>query len=64
MTNPVKQRIQHLEIENGRLLGIIADALAAMNEGRMGDVRRILKTGSDKPVIPHTGVVGKVDCQP
>jgi len=57
-------RIQILEIENGRLLGIIADALAAMNEGRMGDVRRILKTGNDAPVIPHSGVIGKVDCQP
>lgn len=39
------------------LQGIIANALAAMDEGRMGDVRRILKTGSDKPVSSASGVL-------
>ncbi len=64
MTDRVKDRLWELEAENARLLGIMAEALKAMDEGRMGDVRRILKTGKDKPVITHTGVAGKVDCQP
>lgn len=55
---------EEADAEIARLLGIMADALKAMDEGRYGDTRRILKTGKDAPGIPHTGVAGKVDCQP
>jgi hypothetical protein len=47
------------EAEIARLLGIIADALAAMDESRMGDVRRILKTGRADPVRPVSGVIAR-----
>lgn len=60
----MKRTPREIEVENSRLVGVIATALKAMDEGRYGDTRRILKTGADKPVIPHTGVAGKVDCQP
>ena len=59
MTNPIKNRIRELEIENTRLLGVIADALAAMDKGCQGDVRRILKTGKADPLKPQTGVIAK-----
>lgn len=43
----------------GRLESVIADALAAMDEGRYGDARRILRTGKDKPLLVSTGVLTK-----
>lgn len=42
-----------------RLEGLIADALAAMDEGRYGDARRILRTGKAAPVIAATGILTK-----
>jgi len=39
------------------LEGIIANALAALDEGRRGDVRKILKTGNDRPMIAGSGVL-------
>lgn len=45
------------EAECARLQGIIAAALAARAEGRMGDAWRILQTGSDKPLLPRSGVL-------
>ena len=50
---------QELHAEIARLQTVINGALTAMDEGRMGDVRRILKTGQDKPVIAQTGVIAK-----
>lgn len=47
------------EAENARLEGVIASALAAMDQGRYGDARRILRTGNDKPLLPETGVIAK-----
>lgn len=42
-----------------RLKNIIADAIKAMDEGRMGDVRRILRTGNDSAVMARTGVIAR-----
>lgn len=42
-----------------RLLGMIADALHAMDEGRYGDARRILKSGAASPLKPVTGVIAR-----
>lgn len=52
-------RHDFLEAEIARLEGVIASAVAAMNEGRHGDARRILQKGSDKPLIAETGVIAK-----
>lgn len=52
-------RHDFLEAEIARLEGVIASALAAMDEGRQGDARRILQKGSDKPLISETGVIAK-----
>lgn len=43
----------------GKLEGLIADALAAMDEGRYGDARRILRTGKAGPVLAVSGVLTK-----
>ncbi|WP_298800017.1 hypothetical protein [uncultured Devosia sp.] len=48
-----------LEREVGRLQGVIADAIAALDEKRLGDVRRILKTGKAEPVKAMTGVIAR-----
>lgn len=50
MTINYEKRCAELEI-------IIANALAALDEGRRGDVRKILKTGNDKPILAGTGVI-------
>lgn len=42
-----------------RLQAVITDALKAMDEGRMGDVRRILKTGNADALKPLSGVLAK-----
>lgn len=46
-------------VKIGRLEGVIADALAAMDEGRYGDARRILRTGKAGPVLAVSGVLTK-----
>jgi len=38
---------------------IISDAIKAMDEGRLGDVRRILKTGRATPVKAVSGVIAR-----
>lgn len=43
--------------EIARLQNVILDALKAMDEGRIGDVRRILKTGKADALKPITGVI-------
>lgn len=45
------------EAEIARLLGVIADAIAALDEGRRGDVRRILRTGRSELLKAVTGVI-------
>lgn len=42
-----------------RLLGIIAQALAAMDRSEYGQARRILKTGADTAVKAVTGVLAR-----
>lgn len=42
-----------------RLQSVIADALHAMDEGRYGDARRILKTGTASPLKAITGVIAR-----
>jgi hypothetical protein len=45
--------------EVARLKRLLADALAALNDGRMGDVRRILIRGNDTPLRVCTDVLAK-----
>lgn len=53
MTDDEKdRRISDLE-------GAIAGALAAMDKGEWGQVRRILKTGRDAVPMSNTGVIAK-----
>jgi hypothetical protein len=47
------------EQENVRLRGIIAKIGEALDDGRYGDIRKLVRTGSDKPVIPITGVIAR-----
>lgn len=54
---PMKDEMTILQAENARLVGVIAGAIVAMDEGRYGDTRRILKTGADKPVMTQSGVL-------
>lgn len=42
-----------------RLESTIANALAAMDSGEYGAARRILRTGTDKPLLAVTGVLAK-----
>jgi len=42
-----------------RLQGVIADAIKAMDDGRYGDARKILKTGSASPLKAITGVIAR-----
>lgn len=42
-----------------RLRGVIADALHAMDEGRYGDARRILKTGKAGYLKPVSSVIAR-----
>lgn len=51
--------MKDVEAENGRLLGVMVDALAAMDRGEYGQARRILKTGKDKPVQAVTSVIAR-----
>lgn len=45
-------KVSHLE-------SVIASALAAMDDGRYGDARLILKTGKSSPLKPVTSVLEK-----
>lgn len=49
----------NLELEVARLQDILLKIGDALNEGRYGDIRKLVKTGSDKPVIPITGVIAR-----
>lgn len=42
-----------------RLHGVIADALKAMDDGRYGDARKILRTGTASPLKAVTGVIAR-----
>lgn len=44
-----------IEKENAHLLMVIAAALTAMDEGRLGDARRILTTGEINPPAVKSG---------
>lgn len=56
---PTLDRITALEARVATLEGVIAGALDAMDLGEYGQVRRILVTGHDRPVMATTGVIAK-----
>jgi hypothetical protein len=51
--------LEDKSLEVLRLRNLLSDALAALNDGRMGDVRRILVKGNDTPLRVCTGVLVK-----
>jgi hypothetical protein len=57
MTINDAERIIVLERRVSDLESTIANALAAMDEGRRGDARRILTTGKCAPIRSSTGVI-------
>lgn len=47
------------ETNMSRYRTIITDALKALDDGRYGDLRRILVRGTDKGLMTQTGVIAK-----
>lgn len=56
MTDNTCPNCQEHAQEATRAINVIAEALAALNAGRIGDVRKILRTGKAAPLISITSV--------
>lgn len=50
---------QETALANARLTSTITDALKALDEGRYGDVRRVLKTGKADALKPTDSILAK-----
>lgn len=59
MANSDDPMLLAAEVRNANLRSIITNALKAMDEGRMGDLRRIFTKGTDKALMTETAVVAK-----
>lgn len=59
MTVATQGQLLAAKCEAERHRDTIAEALKAMDEGRYGDARRILRGGQAKPLMTNTGVIAK-----
>ena len=55
----VVRTLAQADAEIGRLQGVIASAMAAMDRGEYGAARTILRTGKDEPLKAVTAVVAR-----
>jgi hypothetical protein len=53
------ERISITEQDNARLRDILLKIIEALDDGRLGDIRRLATKGTDKPVITLTSVIAR-----